>query len=97
MVECATLEMWYPGNGIGGSNPPVSANLQFQSFRKFYAPAVRSPRLRAGRKGLILQRFATLRVAKRKRLGFGFGSSNQKGKNKDLKKVIDKKYLYKIW
>src|SRR3989338_6539932 len=36
--------------------PKGTANLQFQSFRKFYAPAVRSPRLRAGRKGLILQR-----------------------------------------
>jgi hypothetical protein len=55
--------------------PKGTANLQFQSFRKFYAPAVRSPRLRARLKGLILQRFATLRVAKKKCFGFGFGSS----------------------
>ena len=55
--------------------PKGTANLQFQSFRKFYAPAVRSPRLRAERKGLNLQRFATLRVAKKKCFGFGFESS----------------------
>ena len=53
--------------------PKGTANLRFQSFWKFYAPAVRSPRLRARLKGLILQRFATLRVAKKK--CFGFGSS----------------------
>ena len=56
--------------------PKGTANLQFQSFWKFYAPAVRSPRLRARLKGLILQRFATLRVAKKKCFGFGFGSSS---------------------
>ena len=55
--------------------PKGTANLQFQSFRKFYAPAVRSPRLRARLKGLILKGFATLRVAKKKCFGFGFGSS----------------------
>ena len=55
--------------------PKGTANLQFQSFRKFYAPAVRSPRLRARLKRLNLQRFATLRVAKKKVLGSGFGSS----------------------
>ena len=57
--------------------PKGTANLQFQSFGKFYAPAVRSPRLRARLKGLNLQRFATLCVAKKKCFGFGFGSSNQ--------------------
>jgi hypothetical protein len=62
--------------------PKGTANLQFQSFRKFYAPAVRSPRLRAGRKGLILQRFATLRVAKKKCFGFGFGSSFWRSQSK---------------
>ena len=56
--------------------PKGTANLQFQRFGKFYAPAVRSPRLRARLKGLILQRFATLRVAKKKCFGFGFGSSS---------------------
>jgi len=55
--------------------PKGTANLQFQSFGKFYAPAVRSLRLRARLKGLILQRFATLCVAKKKCFGFGFGSS----------------------
>ena len=55
--------------------PKGTANLEFQSFWKFYAPAVRSPRLRAGRKGLILKRFARLCVAKKKCFGFGFGSS----------------------
>jgi hypothetical protein len=55
--------------------PKGTANLQFQSFRKFYAPAVRSPRLRARLKGLNLRAFATLRVAKKKCFGFGFGSS----------------------
>jgi len=55
--------------------PKGTANLQFQSFWKFYAPAVRLPRLRARLKGLILQRFATLCVAKKKCFGFGFGSS----------------------
>ena len=55
--------------------PKGTANLQFQNFRKFYAPVVRSPRLRARLKGLILQRFATLRVANKKCFGFGFGSS----------------------
>jgi hypothetical protein len=36
---------------------------------------VRSPRLRARLEGLILQRFAMLRVAKKKCFGFEFGSS----------------------
>ena len=62
--------------------PKGTANLQFQSFRKFYASAVQSPRLRAGRKGLILQRFATLRVAKKKCFGFGFGSSFWRSQSK---------------
>ncbi len=56
--------------------PKGTANLQFQSFWKFYAPAVRSSRLRARMKGLYLQRFATLRVAKKKCFGFEFGSSS---------------------
>jgi len=54
--------------------PKGTANLQFQSFRGFLflpAPAARSC---SARKGLILQRFATLRVAKKKCFGFGFGS-----------------------
>ena len=75
--EGAALEKRCARKGTEGSNPSLSANLQFQSFRKFYAPAVRSPRLRARLKGLNLQRFATLRAAKRKCFGFGFGSSNQ--------------------
>ena len=62
--------------------PKGTANLQFQSFRKFYAPAVRSPRLRARMKGLILQRFTTLRVAKKKCFGFGFGSSFWRSQSK---------------
>ena len=51
-----------------GFRPKGTANLQFQYFWKdlfLPAPAGRSPRLRAGRKGLILQRFATLCVAKK--------------------------------
>ncbi len=62
--------------------PKGTANLQFQNFRKFYAPAVRSPRLRARLKGLNLQRFATLRVAKKKCFGFGFGSSFWRSQSK---------------
>ena len=62
--------------------PKGTANLQFQSFGKFYAPAVRSPRLRARLKGLILQRFATLCVAKKKCFGFGFGSSFWRSQSK---------------
>jgi len=50
--------------------PKGTANLQFQSFWKFYAPAVRLPRLRARLKGLILQRFATLCVAKKEMFWF---------------------------
>ena len=55
--------------------PKGTANLQFQSFGGFLflpAPAARS---RSARKGLILKGFATLRVAKKKCFGFGFGSS----------------------
>ncbi|MEA1963456.1 MAG: hypothetical protein U9M94_04460 [Patescibacteria group bacterium] len=55
--------------------PKGTANLQFQSFGGFLflpAPAARS---RSARKGLNLQRFATLRVAKKKCFGFGFGNS----------------------
>jgi hypothetical protein len=62
--------------------PKGTANLQFQNFRKFYAPAVRSPRLRARLKGLILKAFATLRVAKKKCFGFGFGSSFWRSQSK---------------
>jgi hypothetical protein len=58
-----------------GFHPTYTAILQFQHFGRFYAPAARSLRLRAEKKGLILQRFSTLRVAKKKCFGFGFGSS----------------------
>ena len=76
--------------------PKGTANLQFQRFGKFYAPAVRSPRLRAGRKGLILQRFATLRVAKKKCFGFGFGSSfvQSTKQNKVLQPIF---FLFRLW
>jgi len=62
--------------------PKGTANLEFQSFWKFYASVVRSPRLRARLKGLILQRFATLRVVKKKCFGFGFGSSFWRSQSK---------------
>ena len=62
--------------------PKGTANLQFQNFRKFYAPAVRSPRLRAGRKGLNLKGFATLCVAKKKCFGFEFRSSFWRSQSK---------------
>ena len=65
-----------------GFRPKDTAKIQFQKFQKFYAPAVRLPRLRARLKGLNLKGFATLRVAKRKRLGFGFGSSFWRSQNK---------------
>ena len=76
--------------------PKGTANLQFQRFGKFYAPAVRSPRLRAGRKGLILQRFATLCVAKKKCFGFGFGSSfvQSTKQNKVLQPIF---FLFRLW
>ena len=32
MVDCARLESECPGNRTAGSNPALSANLQFQSF-----------------------------------------------------------------
>jgi len=52
-----------------GFCPKGTANLQFQHFGE------RLPRPQARLKGLNLKGFATLRVAKKKRLGFGFGSS----------------------
>jgi len=62
--------------------PKGTANLEFQRFWKdlfLPAPAARS---RSARKGLILQRFATLRVAKKKCFGFGFGSSFAQSQSK---------------
>jgi len=70
--------------------PKGTANLQFQHFGRFLflsAPAARS---RFARKGLILQRFATLCVAKKKCFGFGFGSSFERSskQNKVLQPIF---------
>ena len=55
--------------------PKGTANLQFQHFGKRLPRRYAPRQAREARQTPILQRFATLRVAKRKRLGFGFGSS----------------------
>lgn len=60
-----------------GSSPTPSANLQFQHFGERLPRRYAPRQARFARQSPILQRIATLRVAKRKRLGFGFGSSNQ--------------------
>jgi len=58
-----------------GFRPKGTANLQFQHFGKRLPRRVAPQQARFARQSPILRGFATLRVAKRKRLGFGFGSS----------------------
>ena len=77
MAECARLESGYTLIGIEGSNPSLSANLQFQCFVRCLPRGFATRLARCARKELILKGFATLRAAKRKCFGFGLGSSNQ--------------------
>ena len=58
-----------------GFRPKGTANLQFQHFGERLPRRVAPRQAREARQSPILRGFATLRVAKRKRLGFGFGSS----------------------
>jgi len=60
-----------------GFRPKGTANLRFQHFGERLPRRVAPRQARFARQSPILRGFATLRVAKRKRLGFGFGSSNQ--------------------
>ena len=62
--------------------PKGTANLQFQSFGERLPRRVAPRQAREARQSPILQRYATLRVAKRKRLDFGFGSSFWRSQNK---------------
>ena len=64
-------------NPLAGSNPAVSAILRIFHFRKRLPRGFAARQARKARQSQILRGFATLRVAKRKRLDFGFGSSNQ--------------------
>ena len=63
-------------------HPNSTANLRFQHFGKRLPRRVAPRQARYARQSPILQQFATLRVAKRKRLGFGFGSSPSKARIK---------------
>jgi len=58
-----------------GFCPKGTANLQFQHFGGRLPRGFAARQARFARQSPILRGFATLRVAKRKRLGFGFGSS----------------------
>jgi hypothetical protein len=58
-----------------GFRPKGTANLQFQHFGEMLPRGFAARQARFARQSPILRGFATLRVAKRKRLGFGFGSS----------------------
>jgi len=58
-----------------GFRPKGTAILQFQRFRKRLPRGFAARQARKARQSPILRGFATLRVAKRKRLDFGFGSS----------------------
>ena len=56
--------------------PKGTANLRFCQFRQNCEQSKALQKSRFARKGLNLQRFATLRVGKKKCFGFGFGSSS---------------------
>ena len=57
--------------------PKGTANLRFCHFWQNWKRSKAPQKSRSARKGLNLRAFATLRVAKKKCFGFGFGSSNQ--------------------
>ena len=58
-----------------GFHPKGTAILRFCRFWQNWKQSFALHTARCARKGLVLQRFATLRVAKRKVLGFGFETS----------------------
>ena len=59
-----------------GFHPKGTANLRFCQFRQNCEQSKALHKSRFARKGLNLKAFATLRVGKKKVLGFGFGSSS---------------------
>jgi len=59
-----------------GFRPKGTANLRFCQKRQNCEQSKALRKSRFARKGLNLQRFATLRVGKKKCFGFGFGSSS---------------------
>ena len=59
-----------------GFRPKGTANLRFCQKRQNCEQSEALQKARFARKGLNLQRFATLRVGKKKCFGFGFGSSS---------------------
>jgi len=62
--------------------PKGTANLQFQHFGERLPRRVAPRQARSARQSPILQGFATLRVAKKKCFGFGFGSSFWRSQSK---------------
>ena len=96
VVEGAALEKRCAREGTAGSNPALSANLQFQHFGKRLPRRVAPRQARYARQSPILQHFATLRVAKKKRLGFGFGSSFAQNA-KQNKVLLTNLFSFRFW
>ena len=78
-----------------GFRPKGTANLQFQHFGERLPRRVAPRQARFARQSPILRGFATLRVAKRKRLGFGFGSSFWRSQSKT--KFCNQSFLFRLW
>ena len=85
--ECAPVRLWRISRRDFAQNKfrfysKHTAFFQNLKFRGNYERSKAPQTARFARKGLILQRFATLRVAKKKYFGFGFGSSFWRSQSK---------------